>query len=157
MLCKYGCSQEATYKDRCDKAWSKCPELIRKNSESLKKAYSEGRKKGWDITREQRAWNKGKILPSRKRLIETVLIENSPYSTAIAKQVILKNKLLDYVCAKCNIIEWFGKKLKLHLHHKNGINKDHRIENIDFLCPNCHDIATPIWKKKDSPGLHAEI
>ena len=30
------------------------------------------------------------------------------------------------------------KKLSLQLDHINGINNDHRIENLRFLCPNCH-------------------
>ena len=33
---------------------------------------------------------------------------------------------------------WNGKKLVLQLEHKNGIHNDHRVENLCFLCPNCH-------------------
>ncbi len=147
MLCKYGCGREVAYRDRCDKAWSKCPELVRKNSESLKKAYLEGRKKGWNITKEQRAWNKGKTLPARKRLAVHVLVENSKYGTNVAKQVVLRDRLLELICFTCKITEWLGKRLRFHLHHRNGKNRDHRLENLEFLCPNCHDLKTPIWKK----------
>jgi hypothetical protein len=33
---------------------------------------------------------------------------------------------------------WQGSKLVLQLEHKNGKSNDNRIENICFLCPNCH-------------------
>lgn len=31
-----------------------------------------------------------------------------------------------------------GQSLSLQLDHINGINNDHRLENLRFLCPNCH-------------------
>ena len=52
--------------------------------------------------------------------------------------VIIKNKLLELKCEVCGVKEWNGKKLSLHLDHINGENGDHRLENLRFLCPNCH-------------------
>lgn len=72
--------------------------------------------------------------------LDEILVENSTY-TSIHR---LKNRLinegyLEYKCEKCgNIGEWNGVPLSLHLDHKNGVNNDHRIENLRFLCPNCH-------------------
>ena len=54
------------------------------------------------------------------------------------KERLVKEKYLEYKCAECGITEWNGKPLSLHLDHINGINNDHRIENLRFLCPNCH-------------------
>lgn len=46
---------------------------------------------------------------------------------------------IPYVCECCgNDGEWLGKKISLQLDHINGINNDNRIENLRFLCPNCH-------------------
>ena len=48
---------------------------------------------------------------------------------------------MEYKCANCGLIEWQGQVLSLHLDHINGINNDHRIENLRFLCPNCHSLT----------------
>ena len=34
--------------------------------------------------------------------------------------------------------EWLGRRLILHVNHKDGNWLDDRPENIEFLCPNCH-------------------
>lgn len=31
-----------------------------------------------------------------------------------------------------------GRELTLQLERVNGINNDHRLENLRLLCPNCH-------------------
>lgn len=55
------------------------------------------------------------------------------------KSNIIKNKLIDYSCRDCKLIDMYnGKPLTLHLEHINGINNDNRLENLCFLCPNCH-------------------
>jgi hypothetical protein len=52
---------------------------------------------------------------------------------------IIKENLLPYKCQECGLEEyWNGKKIVLHLDHINGVNNDHKIENLRFLCPNCH-------------------
>lgn len=71
-------------------------------------------------------------------LKESLLCENSEHTRAVVRKYILKNKLLDYKCSCCGISEWQGKELSLELDHINGINNDHRLENLRFLCPNCH-------------------
>lgn len=57
------------------------------------------------------------------------------------KRVVIEHKLLTYECAKCHITEWQGEQLSLHLDHINGINNDNRLENLRFLCPNCHSLT----------------
>lgn len=72
--------------------------------------------------------------------MDEILVQNSKYeNTSLLKNRILKENLLEYKCTKCgNTGEWNGEKLVLQLEHINGIHNDHRIENLCFLCPNCH-------------------
>lgn len=72
--------------------------------------------------------------------LDEILVENSKYENIYyLKKRILKAKLIDYKCAKCgNTGTWNNKDLTLQLEHKNGIHNDHRLCNLEFLCPNCH-------------------
>lgn len=70
---------------------------------------------------------------------EDLFVENSKYTGTVARERIKKNNLIEYKCAICgNEGFHFGKKLTLQLDHINGFNRDHRLENLRFLCPNCH-------------------
>ena len=72
--------------------------------------------------------------------LEEILVKNSKYENINRlKKRILKEGLLEYKCTKCgNTGTWNGKELTLQLEHKNGIHNDHRLSNLEFLCPNCH-------------------
>ena len=72
--------------------------------------------------------------------MEDILIENSPYHNIYRLKLrLLKEHLLEYKCGICgNKGEWNGFPLTLQLDHINGIHTDHRLENLRFLCPNCH-------------------
>lgn len=71
--------------------------------------------------------------------LDEILVENSTYANiSCLKNRLVKEGRLEYKCAECGIVEWNGLPLSLHLDHINGINNDHRIENLRFLCPNCH-------------------
>lgn len=72
-------------------------------------------------------------------LLKEILIENSPYkSRQLLKRRLVRENLLEYKCKCGNSGEWQGEKLSLQLEHKNGTNDDNRLENLEFLCPNCH-------------------
>lgn len=74
---------------------------------------------------------------------DNLFTQDSKSSTQTVKYRIITQNLLDYSCQKChNKGEWQGEKLSLQLDHINGVNDDHRLENLRFLCPNCHAQTT---------------
>jgi hypothetical protein len=80
---------------------------------------------------------------------EEIFCENSTYNRTHLKTRIIKNKLIEYKCSKCGLTNtWQSESINLELEHKNGINNDNRLENLTFLCPNCHSQTKTYCKKK---------
>lgn len=69
---------------------------------------------------------------------EDILKENCKHQRTVLRRYIIKNNLIPYKCAICGCTTWQGRTLSLELDHINGINNDNRLENLRFLCPNCH-------------------
>jgi 5-methylcytosine-specific restriction endonuclease McrA len=64
--------------------------------------------------------------------------------------VVLQHNLLEYKCGKCQRQPmWMNEPLTLELDHINGDPLDDRLENLRFLCPNCHS-QTPTSKGKNN-------
>ena len=103
-------------------------------------------------------WAKGKTaLPDdRIKLIkqkisytaDNALIENfaGSLNSKTLKRLISENGII-YECENGHSAEWMGKPMTLHIDHINGISNDNRIENLRFLCPNCHQ-QTSTWGNK---------
>ena len=71
--------------------------------------------------------------------LEEILKEGSTYQNiARLKLRLVSENKMDYSCSLCGIDEWLDNPISLQLDHINGISNDHRIENLRFLCPNCH-------------------
>ena len=68
-----------------------------------------------------------------------LFVENSKASRNVIKRKIIRENLIEYKCKKCGIKNiWQNEEITLELEHINGINNDNRLENLCFLCPNCH-------------------
>ena len=92
------------------------------------------------------------VSPNIRYTLDEILVENSTYtSISSLKRRLLKEERIEYKCAICGISEWLNKPLSLQLDHINGINNDHRIENLRFLCPNCHS-QTDTYAGKNKGG-----
>jgi hypothetical protein len=105
----------------------------------------------------KKCMNGGNIIISNNE----IFINNSNVSQGTLKNRIIKENLLEYKCSNDNcllhkyniqILIHPDKKievsLKLDLDHINGNNKDNRIENLRFLCPQCHSCTDTHNKNK---------
>ena len=68
--------------------------------------------------------------------------KNSKHNRSVLRKYIVRHSLLPYKCAICGLSTWNNKTLSLELDHINGENNDNRLENLRFLCPNCHSQTT---------------
>lgn len=88
-------------------------------------------------------WNVGmKFNPVKKFTAKEALVENSPCKNlGSIRRILINENLKEYKCEICGLIEWMGSPISLELHHINGNNKDNRLENLQWLCPNCHSMT----------------
>jgi len=44
----------------------------------------------------------------------------------------------EYICSECGCNDWRGKYIKLQIHHKDHNKNNNKLDNLEYLCPNCH-------------------
>ena len=90
---------------------------------------------------------------SSKYTFDNVFCQDAAVSQKLVRDYAIRYNIIEYKCQHCgNIGSWQDQILPLQLHHINGDNTDNRVQNLQFLCPNCHCI-TDNWggyKNKDS-------
>ena len=73
-----------------------------------------------------------------KRNIDNVFINNSTADQKTLRRWFLNGGYVEYKCSICNLKQWNEKPISLILDHINGNNKDNRLENLRWVCPNCN-------------------
>lgn len=92
-------------------------------------------------------WGREKYVPIYK-----VLINPCPLSPEALKRRIIREGCLSYLCKECGGSPIYnGKTLNLELYFINGVEKDARITNLKFLCPNCISQITNRKLKRGCP------
>src|SRR5258708_33920335 len=82
------------------------------------------------------AHNKG-VNSNQRKLPNQIFIIGQRQKSAQLRRALIESTI-KYRCVICNIDEWKGKKINLEIDHIDGNSEDNRIENLRFLCPNCH-------------------
>jgi len=94
-----------------------------------------------------RGWSKGKTAVTdsnvskyskHKWTFETVFCESSKASRGYVRSLLVKLQDRGNRCEVCSIETWNEAQITFELDHINGIRDDNRLENLRFLCPNCH-------------------
>ena len=94
--------------------------------------------------------NKGKLSHKRKCAKQILVLKksgNRERAFRLRRALIESN--IAYKCNQCQINSiWNNKELRLEVDHINENFLDNRIENLQFLCPNCHS-QTDTWCGKN--------
>lgn len=61
---------------------------------------------------------------------------------------LLRKEGREYKCQECGILEWNNKKIVFDLDHINGDSSNNNVDNLRFLCPNCHS-QTVAWRGRN--------
>ena len=85
------------------------------------------------------AVDRGAVQPRPKALpMDQLLVAGIYRSRHNLRLRLLSSGLKEERCEGCGRSEWRERPLPLALHHINGDRNDHRLENLELLCGNCH-------------------
>ena len=90
-----------------------------------------------------------KNIPNHKTLEQLQAANTKERKSNIPlKKRLIQEGILDYKCDICEIVEWKGQRLSLHLDHIDGNRDNNNLNNLRLLCPNCHS-QTPTYCRKN--------
>lgn len=105
---------------------------------------------GIDISHFQgKSWTKGRVLENRRLKPEEILVENKKnrINAHLLRRGLIESGI-EYQCSICSIKEWMKTELTLQVDHIDGDWTNNNIDNLRFLCPNCHSQTDTYGYKK---------
>lgn len=94
---------------------------------------------GFDMSSWTEAVRRGDIvLLTARQKLEAYAASRRRLPRASLRRLLLDAGLKRQACERCGLDQWRGRRLTIALHHLNGDPGDNRLENLQFLCPNCH-------------------
>lgn len=93
------------------------------------------------VTKSKRVALEKHVSGSRKKLLS---------NHALKKILITSGR--EFKCESCGIHEWKGKALSLELEHKDGDCFNSDLNNLEFLCPNCHSLTDTFRGRNKNSG-----
>lgn len=153
-LCEYGCGTIAAHQLKnkkwcCSKRPAGCAVLKKINSDAQKRAYAAlgttVRYSYADLPDDTKARmsRKGTVYMT----VEEVFVDGKEWGSELLRRYLHHYNLKEYKCAtaKCGLTEWHGQHITLELDHINGVRSNNSLDNLRWLCPNCHS-QTPTFR-----------
>lgn len=114
--------------------------------------------KGYEISTEHFHTSNTALHLAAHRKTKEDLIESYSKNDISGANRIRASKLRRYLifnkikeeCKTCGLSEWIGTKMRLDIDHINGNPLDNKLENLQFLCPNCHRCKTITYSDKEN-------
>jgi len=92
---------------------------------------------------------------------EQILVTRPPGSFRVKRSLLqraLNESVVPYVCAWCGLDgTWRGLPLTLEIDHIDGDFHNNRIENLRFLCPNCHRQTANFAGRSSGKYVHGAL
>jgi len=74
-----------------------------------------------------------------KYSLQEVFVKNSPVTQKVLRGYIERHQVIPYKCKLCGCDgHWLDGMISLELHHEDGDNSNNELNNLTYLCPNCH-------------------
>jgi len=88
--------------------------------------------------------SRGRKMKSEEKIF---VVDSHPTDSNLIKKRLVRDHNRLYECSKCKnvnyttrdgVLMWNDQEITLQLEHINGVHNDNRLDNLTFLCPNCH-------------------
>lgn len=70
------------------------------------------------------------------------------YQTYKLNLRLLQENIKERRCEVCGLTHWNNLPIPIELHHKDGNRNNHKLDNLMFICPNCH-AQTSTYRSKN--------